>query len=71
MFVKHAKVRNIQTNPHTRCRAVPESKPLRSESAKPVAFSRSANPGLEPHTPPVKHTPGGHPHLPQITKYNY
>ena len=23
-------------------------------------------PGLPPHTPPVKNSPGGHPHLPQI-----
>ena len=39
-----------------------------SQGAPTAARPPFTNPGLRPHTPPVKHTPGGpgHPHLLQI-----
>ena len=37
-----------------------------SQGAQTPDYPRHANPGLRSYTPPVKHTPGGHPHLPQI-----
>ena len=69
MFEKHHKIKPNHLNSHTRTRPVPESKPLRSESAKSSDQPRSTNPGLEPHTPPVKYIPGGQPHLPQIREF--
>ena len=37
-----------------------------SQGAQTPDYPRHTNPGLRPHTPPVKHIPGGQPHLPQI-----
>ena len=45
---------------------MPEFKPLSSESAISSDNPPSLNPELQPHTLPVKHIPGGHPHLPQM-----
>ena len=41
-----------------------------SQGAQTADYPRHTNPGLRPHTPPVKNIPGGHPHLPQIIIIN-
>ena len=40
----------------------------RPQGARTPGRPRHTIPGLQPYTPPVKNSPGGQPHLPQINK---
>jgi len=78
-FQKHVTFLLTRDIPHARCQKerVPEEAEIgvflmifdfftRPQGARTPDYPRHTNPGLRPHTPPVKNIPGGQPHLPQM-----